>query len=106
MREGPHDLERAGEAERVDPMGRQPRDGPPAEGHPASIGVEESREQAEDGRLPRPVGPDQPEDLLRSDAEGHLRDGGQAAEALGEAARLEEGSGGAHIRYRRRLSVK
>ncbi len=79
-----------------DEMGREPRDHLAVEPHLAARRLLERRDQLEDGRLARAVGADDRQDRVRLDVERHLVDRGQAAEALGEVANLQDGL--AHVR--------
>src|SRR5258708_19234083 len=87
----PHDLERAGQAQPADLVGLAAVDPGSPEEDPSARGREVAVDQVEDGGLPRPVRPDQPQDLPLLQAEGHVAHGQQAAEALADVVELEEG---------------
>ena len=53
------------------------------------VGGEQARHHAEQRGLARAVGPDDADDLARLDREGHVGDGDESGEALGEAAHLK-----------------
>jgi hypothetical protein len=79
------DLERAANAEIDDAIWRLPGDLAPLEPDRAGIGRERAGEHVEDRALAGAVGADQADDLALLDSERHAVDGGEAAEALGEA---------------------
>src|SRR5512139_2873489 len=59
----------------------------------APVGCEESRDQVEQRRLPRAVGPDERLDRPLRDVEGEVVDGLEAAEALADAPHREDRHG-------------
>ena len=65
----------------------------PAEPDPTSARGQEARDQAEAGRLPGAVGPDQAGDRPLLDREADLVDGGEAAEPHSESLHLKQGHG-------------
>ena len=92
MIEEPLVLERAGDAEGRDDMGGEPDQFPPTvvESDPAVRRPVNAGDQVEDGRLPRTIRPDEPDDLALLDAEGEIVDGPEAAEVLRQAFGFEK----------------
>src|SRR5262245_2067433 len=89
-RERPHDLKRADQAEAADRVGPEPGERAPAEPHVAGVGLEEAGQQVERGGLARAVGADEPEDLALGHRQVEAAHRLDAAEALGQPARLEQ----------------
>src|SRR5512132_1387695 len=86
LREEPDMLERPHHAAGGDLARRHPVDLRLPENDLAGIGREESGDQGEDRRLPRPVRPDQRLDRSRGDVEGKVVDGLEAPEPLADPA--------------------
>ena len=89
-RERPVVLERAHHAARGDAMRREAEDRLAGEAHVARRGGVGAGDQVEGGALARAVGTDDAEDLAFLHLEVEIMHGGEAAEALGEPAHLEE----------------
>jgi len=66
---------------------------PPVEEYLAAGRAGVPGDHVEQGRLARPVGADDPEDLAAGHGEAHIVDRPQAAEALADLAGLEDGAG-------------
>src|SRR6185369_4975726 len=98
LREDVRDLERLGDAQPVDRLGREPGDLAPPEPDTAGAGPVKSGDQVEERGFPGPVGPDHREDLALPDGEAHLRERREGAEALGKRLDLEDY---AVVRHRR-----
>ena len=82
LSERARDLERAPDAELADGVGRQMTDAPAFERHGPGGRREQARDQAERRALPRPVWPDQSEDLTLAELKGDRIDGRETAELL------------------------
>ncbi len=77
-------LERAADAEAGPPVDGEHADVVAGEGDPALVGGGDAVEAVEQGRLARPVGSDQPDDLTGLHCERHGVEGLEAREALGD----------------------
>src|SRR5262249_38138750 len=84
------ELKRAHEPARGDLMRSQARDVFAVEDDRATGGPQETAQEIEAGRLPGPIGTDQPDDFALVDTELDVVDRGQAAEEPGEPVGLEE----------------
>src|SRR5262249_49414872 len=83
------DLKRAGETERRSPVGRDAGHVPPEEPDRAGGDRQLTRDQVEERRLTRAVGPDQRAALARPHGERDGVDGPQPAEGLADSAQRE-----------------
>ena len=93
MAERPRVLEGAGDAALHDLPGPKARDVLALKNDAPRVGAQDLGDQAQKGGLPGAVGPDQPDDLVAGKLEAHAVDGGEAAEALGEAVDAEKRRG-------------
>jgi hypothetical protein len=91
--EGAQLLEGAGDAPAADAVGRKPGEPRPVELDFALVGRVEPADALEQRRLAGAVGPDDADELARRHVERDAPVGGDAAEALGEAAHAEEAHG-------------
>jgi hypothetical protein len=90
VREGGRDLERAHHPEARHRRGSLRGDVPALVDDAAARGDQELGQQVEDGRLARPVGPDQRMDAAPAHAQVHVVDGNEALELLDQPACLED----------------
>jgi hypothetical protein len=97
-RERPRDLERPGEPEAADGVGREAHDRAAVEADIAAVRGQEPGEQVEDRRLAGAVGADEAEHLAQRDREVEPGDGSEAAEAPREPAGLEQRGHGRRLR--------
>ena len=91
-REDVGDLKRAHDAQAKDVGGAEPRHVARPEPDAPRRGRHRARDQVEQRRLAGAVGPDDRAHLARRDGEVHAAHRGEAPEAPGEAARLENGA--------------
>jgi hypothetical protein len=87
------DLERPRDAELADPMGSEAGDVPPVVAYAPDVGPVEARDAVEERALSGAVRPDDADDLPLAHREGDVVVGEEPAEALGDAADVEERRG-------------
>jgi hypothetical protein len=85
------DLKRPRQPEGVDPRGAPAGDRLTREADLTAVRHEEPGNDRKQRRLARSVGPDDAHDLAGRDAQRDTVEGGEAAEALGHPAKLEQG---------------
>ena len=85
------------EAERAPRLRGAGGDPGPVDGERAAVEGPQARDQRHEGRLPGPVGPEEPEEFPRRDVQGHAVQGGERAEALHDASRRYQGGSRDHF---------
>ena len=82
-------------------MGGQSGNIPPVKANTSRLRRDSPRQQANEGRLPRPIRPDQRVNFTRVQVKIHPIHGGQSAEMPRQSARLQQGHG-SHVSPRAR----
>src|SRR5215217_2528877 len=99
--EGARDLEAARQAEPRPPPCRHARNVVPVKADGAFLVGERTGEAVDEGALAGAVRADEADALARAEGEVDRAQGGEAAEALGDAGRLDDGGRGHRPRLRR-----